>query len=240
MRVSHVFTSRNAYFKFMVCLLILLAIILIEEINVGTGFVTVMNYYGKEVLIPIRVKREVKIPIAIVVVVQDNSNKEQYQQAQDTVSCYATHHHYPYHFVIVADNSTLGRICPQKDFMFQRHCVVAHMMSLWDEQWLLFIDADMAIINPNHLIEEYVPSDPDVHIVFYNRIFNHEVMAGSYLTRNSNYSYNFLLHWSNYEFKLPQSFHGTDNGAIHSAIISYELPAKDVARKNCEKFWSSA
>ncbi|KAK6018049.1 hypothetical protein OSTOST_16410 [Ostertagia ostertagi] len=28
--------------------------------------------------------------------------------------------------------------------------------------------------------------------------------------RNSNYSYNFLLHWSNYEIQLPQSFHGSD------------------------------
>ncbi|KAK6019384.1 hypothetical protein OSTOST_14984, partial [Ostertagia ostertagi] len=182
----------------------------------------------------------VKIPIAIVVVVQDNSNKEQYQQAQDTISCYATYHGYPFHYVIVADNTTLTEICPQKDFMFQRHCVVAHMMSLWDEQWLLFIDADMAIINPNHLIEEYIPSDPEVHIVFYNRIFNHEVMAGSYLTRNSQLLLQFLIALEQLRIHNLQSFHGSDNGAVHSAIVSYEVPVEDGARKGCEKFWSSA
>ncbi|KAK6057851.1 hypothetical protein COOONC_04593, partial [Cooperia oncophora] len=240
MRVSPVSISRNVQFKFLICILTLLLVLLIEEVNFGTGFVTVMNYYGKEVLIPIKSKRESKVPIAIVVIVQDNSNREQYQQAQDTVSCYATYHGYPFHFVVVKDNTTLGELCPQKDFMFQRHCVVAHMMSSWEEEWLLFLDADMAVINPNHLIEEYIPSDPDIHIVFYNRIFNHEVMAGSYLTRNSNYSYNFLMHWSNYEFKLPHSFHGSDNGAIHSAIVSYEVPAQDAARKKCENFWLAA
>ncbi|KAK5970239.1 START domain-containing protein [Trichostrongylus colubriformis] len=208
--------------------------------NKPLSFVSVMNYYGKEVLIPITTRREITVSVAIVIVVADLSNKEQYQLAQDTVSCYATYHRYPLHFVNVADNSTLTEVCPQKDFMFQRHCVVAHMMSSWQEEWLLFVDADMAIINPNHLIEEYIPSDPAIHVVFYNRIFNHEVMAGSYLIRRSNYSYKFLMHWSSYEFKLPQSFHGSDNGAIHSAIVSYELPARESARNTCEQFWMAA
>ncbi|VDK69299.1 unnamed protein product, partial [Cylicostephanus goldi] len=110
-------------------------------------------------------------------------NKEQYEQAQDTVECYAAYHRYKYHYVNVEDNSSLSLACPQKDFMFQRHCVVAQMLSSWSEDWLLFLDADMAVVNPNHLIEEYIPANPDIHVVFYNRIFNHEVMAGSYLLR---------------------------------------------------------
>lgn len=136
------------------------------------------------------------------VVVQNTHNKEQYQQAQDTIECYAAHHKYHYYYVDVEKNTTLSSNCPQKDvsyflllvnptvshssslqFMFQRHCVVAQLMSSWPEEWLLFLDADMAVINPNHLVEEYIPADPDIHIVFYKRIFNHEVMAGSYLIR---------------------------------------------------------
>ncbi|RCN29773.1 START domain protein [Ancylostoma caninum] len=163
----------------------------------------------------IYVSQDVKKSVAIVVVVQNDHNKEQYQQAQDTIECYAVHHKYPFHYVNVESNATLSSTCLQKDFMFQRHCVVAELMSSWPEEWLLFLDADMAVINPNHLIEEYIPSDPDIHIVFYKRIFNHEVMAGSYLIRNSGLSRKFLIHWSLYEFSLPKSFHGSDNGAIH-------------------------
>ncbi|VDM67836.1 unnamed protein product [Strongylus vulgaris] len=178
------------------------------------------------------------VPIAIVVVVQNSRNKEQYQQAQSTVECYAVHHKYQFHYVNVEENGDLSNSCPQKDFMFQRHCVVARLLSSWREKWLLFLDADMAVINPNHLIEEYIPTDPNIYIVFYNRIFNHEVMAGSYLLRNSEVSYKFLTHWSNYEFKLPRSFHGSDNGAIHSVIVSFELPEMNSSRKKCEKIWA--
>ncbi|CAJ0594002.1 unnamed protein product [Cylicocyclus nassatus] len=209
-----------------------------KEVNVGTAFITAMNYYAKEVLIPISVVRDPKISIAIVVVVQNSANKEQYEQAQDTVECYAAYHKYNYHYVNVEDNSSLSLSCPQKDFMFQRHCVVAQLLSSWQEEWLLFLDADMAVVNPNHLIEEYIPAISDIHVIFYNRIFNHEVMAGSYLLRNSDISHKFLMLWSNYEFALPNSFHGSDNGAIHSVIASFELPEMKGPREKCEQIWA--
>ncbi|VDM62863.1 unnamed protein product [Angiostrongylus costaricensis] len=232
--------TRHRHLRFIVCLLIVLSLTIVEEVNVGTAFIALMNYYGHEVSIPIQIRRGANTAISIVVVVQYASNKEQYREAQDTVQCYALHHRYPLHVIVVEENTTLSRTCPQNDFMFQRHCVVAHLIFAWPEEWFLFLDADMAIINPNHLIEEYIPSDPTVHVVFYNRIFNHEVMAGSYLIRKSNYSRNFLIHWSDYEYKLPSSFHGSDNGALHSAIVSYEQPLQENSRKRCESFWATS
>ncbi|EYC38068.1 hypothetical protein Y032_0745g2005 [Ancylostoma ceylanicum] len=232
--------GRKTNFKLLICIIVLLMLLLLEEVNVGTGFITAMNYYAKEVLIPISIVRDVKKSVAIVVVVQNDHNKEQYQQAQDTIECYAVHHRYTFYYVNVHSNATLSSTCPQKDFMFQRHCVVAELMSSWPEEWLLFLDADMAVINPNHLIEEYIPSDPDIHIVFYKRIFNHEVMAGSYLIRNSGLSRKFLTHWSLYEFSLPKSFHGSDNGAIHSVIASFELPELRKVREKCEELWAAS
>ncbi|EJW80190.1 hypothetical protein WUBG_08899 [Wuchereria bancrofti] len=120
--------------------------------------------------------------------------------------------------------------------MFARHCVTAEIMKeANDIQWFLFIDADMGVINPNHLIEEWI--DNSVNIILYNRIFNHEVMAGSYLAKNTPYSQKFLRFWANYELQLRFPAFGSDNGAIHNVLLELIFPKKVSEREFCESIW---
>jgi hypothetical protein len=61
-------------------------------------------------------------------------------------------------------------------------------------------------------------SDREADLIFYDRLYNYEIMAGSYLAKNTHFTHNFLLRWASYEFKVkPGSFQAssTDNGAIH-------------------------
>lgn len=100
--------------------------------------------------------------------------------------------------------------------MFWRHCAIARWLADHTHiAWLLFVDADIGVINANHLVEDFVPRNGHTDLVFYQRIFNGEIASGSYLVRNSEFSINFLHYWANYEDKLPWSWHGSDNGAIH-------------------------
>jgi hypothetical protein len=83
---------------------------------------------------------------------------------------------------------------------------------------MLFLDADVGVVNPTHLIEEWI--DERVNVIFYDRIWNHEVMTGGYLIRNSEYSIEFLRNFAYFVNELPKdTYTGTDNGAIHVRFV---------------------
>ena len=66
--------------------------------------------------------------------------------------------------------------------MFRRHCGIVYYMKNHPEiDYILFLDGDMGVINPNHIIEEYI--DPSLDLIFYDRYYNYEIMAGAYIAK---------------------------------------------------------
>ncbi|CAL2029223.1 unnamed protein product [Caenorhabditis brenneri] len=220
----------------------LIIVVFIEEFNVGKGYIFIANRYNGEVIRNITVSRaDKKENIGIVIVLNNVKDEDNYQMALDTVRCYGRNFQYDVHVIYANEEKSIMEKCQQKDFMFRRHCVLSLKMSSIPNTWLLFLDGDMGIINPNHLIEDYIPENPKIQIVFYNRIMNQEVMAGSYLVQNSDWSRKFLMFWANFEDKLPNSFHGSDNGAVHAVILYQAAPEISSKREFCvENYWETS
>ncbi|KAK6759482.1 hypothetical protein RB195_021206 [Necator americanus] len=128
-----------------------------------------------------------------------------------SVACYARAQGYEFRIVF---SSNYSKQCPHKDVYLRRHCVVAHVLP--EYHTILYIDADMGVVNPKKRIEEYM--DDSVEISFFDRFYNWEVAAGSYIVRNTEWTQKFLKGFADYEFRLPRYYHGTDNGALHAFL----------------------
>ncbi|WKY08365.1 hypothetical protein Q1695_007691 [Nippostrongylus brasiliensis] len=168
--------------------------------------------------------------IAIVTVMNSSSNL--YKTALDSMKCYAYQNDYKF---IMVNNTAYQKICPQSDFFFQRHCIVAHLLAESNYRWILLVDTDIGVVNENRTIEEYIRDDAD--IIFYDRFFNFEIMAGSYLVKKSEYGIKFLRGWANFESRLPEVFSGSDNGAIHMYLAEIASPKHRLIPR-CWKLWN--
>lgn len=169
--------------------------------------------------------------IAIVSLLNGSLSTAKYKTALNSVKCYALQN--DYEFILKSDEGYEG-LCRQRDFFFKRHCIVANILESHDFEWILFTDTDIGVVNEKIRIEKYIKDD--AHIIFYDRIFNFEIMAGSYLAKKSNFSITFLRGWANYEKKIPPRFSGSDNGAIHMYMVELLAPSSPLIPK-CWQLW---
>ncbi|EYC35694.1 hypothetical protein Y032_0999g3345 [Ancylostoma ceylanicum] len=164
--------------------------------------------------------------IGIVEVIEAKTSPELYDTAISSVVCYSKIHGYDFHLI---NDGEYRQQCPQDDKFFRRHCIVAHMLKHYD--YVLFLDSDIGVVNPRRRIEEFL--DPHVDIIFYDRFYIWEVMAGSYLVRNSVWSQNFLLDFANYSSRLSENAYASDNGALHAYLAERILPEKNTELSTC-------
>ncbi|GMT20787.1 hypothetical protein PFISCL1PPCAC_12084 [Pristionchus fissidentatus] len=107
---------------------------------------------------------------------------------------------------------------------FRRHCNVHRFMKeqVLEDSWLLFIDGDVGVVNPDALIENYL--EPGYEIYLFDRFWNWEYAALSYLVKNNERGRAWVNGFATFEFQLPHSHHGTDNGALHPFMMFYLVP----------------
>ncbi|KIH58173.1 hypothetical protein ANCDUO_11628, partial [Ancylostoma duodenale] len=102
-----------------------------------------------------------------------------------TLACYAKVQRYEYR---VVNESLYYELCTQTQTEFRRHCIISLLLPNYD--FILFIDANIGVVNPRRRIEEFIDDDADV--VFYDRFHPSELMPGSYLVKNTKWARDFL------------------------------------------------
>uniref|UniRef100_A0AC35TYL0 Nucleotid_trans domain-containing protein n=1 Tax=Rhabditophanes sp. KR3021 TaxID=114890 RepID=A0AC35TYL0_9BILA len=163
-----------------------------------------------------------------------------YDTAIKTVRCYAMQRGYKYHLLNIMDYPNILMKCPFKDFMFRRHCFLSlYVGSINENDFVVFVDADLGIINPNKYIEDYLPQNEE-QFLFVQRHFNFEIMAGTFIFKNSIYSRHFLQRWALYDTKKPNSFDGSDNVALHAVLMDLMPLHVQENRKDCEAIWETS
>uniref|UniRef100_A0A915CFE2 Glycosyltransferase family 92 protein n=1 Tax=Parascaris univalens TaxID=6257 RepID=A0A915CFE2_PARUN len=125
--------------------------------------ISVIGDGRKEASMQIRSKRNRSRNIAIVSVLTEDFDESNVIKALSSLRCYALLHGYP--LEIVRETPQWRQRCPQADIMFRRHCIISYILPKYE--WILVVDADVGVINPTRLIEEFI--DDKYDLIFFDR-----------------------------------------------------------------------
>lgn len=190
-----------------------------------------------------------------IVQISDDSSRKKLAPNLENLDCYARLQGYQ---IILAD---IHNDCRQKtqDIHFLRQCTVHHLMTTANHQgsdtpavkqdhWFLVLDGDIAVINPNHRIEEYIEASRNGYegdVIHGLRFHNNAVTACIYLVKNSQFGREYVRAWSDL---YPEQYHhpleksdiplhyggaNSDNGALYWHLLHRLTTAEVPGQQAC-------
>ena len=152
--------------------------------------------------------------------IADESFQKRYSVLFRAMSTYASKYGYKWQ---VLGKSETDSECEEKHsrYFFRKHCIVAHWMEKATKPGdrILVFDADVVPYRIDTSLDYWLNKTLEDDLVFYDRTWNSEVMAGNYLIKNTEQSRNFLMDWAAFENETPPGFSSADNGAIHLHLL---------------------
>ncbi|CAF0942956.1 unnamed protein product [Adineta ricciae] len=165
-----------------------------------------------------------------IIIVLDKTTQNKYKQHSENMKCYAKQHEYTF---IILNPESYSNCSLIKNFFFQKHCAVLnYMKSMINIQWFAVLDGDIFAFNNSKLIEDFIPNNTNIHLIYYERFYTGEIMAGAYLIENHPWSHRLLYKWSQFYFQLPRiGYHNHDNGALHMIFLEMIEKPDEILKK---------
>lgn len=159
-----------------------------------------------------------------------------YIQQINALWCYAYRHGYTFYLL---EPSVYPECFLIDNFFFRKHCgVLFYLIENPEIKWVMVLDGDNLLVNASNGIENFLPKNNVTHIVYYERFYNGEVMAGNYLIRNHYWSHSYLLKWINLHKHIPDvHYHNNDNGALHIHLLLALNKNPEIINK-CFSLWN--